>query len=221
MIVLHYEKNKEYYNSEWTIKILDKFRYVLDKKYPNTDKRRDRNCITLQFSEFRLDVVPAFSDKSWYYWIPDSVEKKWIDTDPISFAEKITWINKTMNWNFVPLIKMVKAWNKANGDLLNWYHLECIMEDRYGSYSTSYTYDSMLKAFFSDLPLYLAKNCLDPVRYERVDIYLDSSRQSAIKKAEQAKIISALAFEKSEKLLIKESVELWKNLLGNQFPSYG
>lgn len=225
MIILHYSDNKDCDNPEGTIKILDKFKYILDKKYPDTSKRRDRNCITMQLQQFRLDVVPAFYNENGYYQIPDSIDKKWVVTNPIKFAENITSINKAMEGSFVPLIKMVKAWNKANGDYLNGYHIECMMYYRYISYIQSYTYDSMLKIFFENLPSYIQTNCNDPIMLGSVDSYLGGyfgeKRQAAIKKAQQAKEIAALAFSQSESGYQESAIKCWKNLLGNYFPSYG
>lgn len=225
MIILHHGDNENCDNSEGTIKILDKFKYILDKKYPDTEKRRDRNCITMKLSQFRLDVVPAFYNNGEYYQIPDSIEKKWISTNPISFAEKITTVNKTMGESLVPLIKMVKAWNKANGDLLNGYHIECMMYNRYKNYTKDYTFDSMLKLFFDNLPAYIQNNCNDPIMFGSVDSYLggyyDDKRQSAIKKAKKAKDVSASAFLKSENGHEEDAIKQWKDLLGYYFPSYG
>jgi tRNA nucleotidyltransferase (CCA-adding enzyme) len=90
MVILHYDKNKQWNTSDGTVKCLDRFKTILDAAYPQTTKRRDRNCITMQFSEFRLDVVPAFRNDGGYYTIPDSVRKLWVSTDPFTFAQKIT-----------------------------------------------------------------------------------------------------------------------------------
>ena len=120
---------------------------------------------------------------------------------------------------------MVKAWNRANGNLLNGYHIECIMYHNYKSYKEGYTYESMLKCFFEKLPNYVREKCVDPVTQESVDMYLGSvfngKRQSAIKTAEKANKSSVSAFAKAENGNIEDSIGLWKNLLGNYFPSYG
>jgi tRNA nucleotidyltransferase (CCA-adding enzyme) len=96
MVILHYGKNKEWENAEGTIKALDRFKDILDEAYEDTPKRRDENCISMQFSEFRLDVVPAFKYEDGYYTIPDTVRKLWVKTNPFEFADKITEVNKTM-----------------------------------------------------------------------------------------------------------------------------
>jgi hypothetical protein len=77
----------------------------------------------MQFSEFRLDVVPAFKYDGDYYSIPDSVRQVWVDTDPFTFAERITTVNTNMGGTFVPLIKMVKAWNRNVGWPIRSFHL--------------------------------------------------------------------------------------------------
>jgi hypothetical protein len=44
---------------------------------------------------------------------------------------------------------------------------------------------------------------------------------AAIKKAENAKTVSGLAYSKSQGGYEESSIKLWKGLLGDYFPSYG
>jgi hypothetical protein len=226
MVVLHYGNNKGWDNADGTIKALDCFKAILDDAFPNTYKRRDRNCISMQYSEFRLDIVPAFSYTGGYYQIPDSIRQRWISTDPFAFAERITQVNSNMDGSFVPLIKMVKGWNREVGEPISSFHLECMMYNRYSSYTQGYTYPSMLKFFFDDLPSYLSQPVYDPVMGDRVDTYLDNSaiktkRQIAIEKAQSANAAATEAFEDQEKYHTSVSIGEWKALLGTFFPSYG
>jgi tRNA nucleotidyltransferase (CCA-adding enzyme) len=89
MVVLHYGENKAWDTPEGTVRALDRFKTILQAQnaYKSTPMRRDRNCITMQFSEFRLDVVPAFQYEGGYYQIPDSVRRMWVSTDPHAFAD--------------------------------------------------------------------------------------------------------------------------------------
>jgi hypothetical protein len=225
MVVLHYGNNEAWDTPDGTIKALDRFRAILDEAYPGTQKRRDRNCITMGFSEFRLDMVPAFKTNSGYYNIPDSVRKEWVATDPFTFADKITEVNKNMDGTFVPLIKMVKAWNRNVGWPIRSFHLECLLYNRYRTYTEGYTYSSMLKFLFAALPGYLAGTCYDPVTQDRLDGYLDNEaqktrREIAIEKAQAAAEASQEAFNDQDRypsLAIGE----WKSLVGEFFPSYG
>ena len=225
MVVLHYGDNKKWDTSDGTTKALDRFKAILDDAYPNTSKRRDRNCISMRFSEFSLDVVPAFKKDAGYYRIPDSVRQEWLPTNPFEFAEKITEVNQKMGESFVPLIKMVKGWNREVGWPIRSFHLECIMYNRYQTYDKGYTYPSMLKLFFGALPGYLSVACYDPAMGDRVDTYLDNNakktkRQIAIEKATTAAERSKEAFDLQDDGP-QAAIEKWKSLMGEFFPSYG
>lgn len=225
MVILHYGENKHWETSDGTISVLDKFKSILDKAYPDTPKNRDENCITMKLSEFRLDVVPSFKYEGGYYMIPDSIQKKWLRTNPFSFAEEITKVNKTMDGTFVPLIKMVKGWNREAGWPLRSFHLECIMYNRYRLYTQGYSYDSMLKVFFEYLPGYLSSPCYDPITSDRTDTYLDNDaeitkREIAIGKAKIAAKKAKEAYEDQEKYP-SIAIDEWKKLLGEFFPAYG
>jgi len=226
MVVLDYGKHSDWYTSDGSVKALDRFKSILDGAFPQTDKRRDRNCITMQFSEFRLDVVPAFKHDGDYYSVPDSVRKTWVPTDPIGFASGITQINTAMGGSFVPVIKMVKGWNRNNGWVLRSFHLECMLYQRYQGYSQGYTYPSMLTELFKAMPGYLGYTCSDPIRGDQVDSYLDNyaaktRRQIAIEKAKAAASASEEAYGDQDKYGPSVAIKEWKALLGEFFPSYG
>jgi hypothetical protein len=225
MVILHYGQHKDWDNADGTIKSLDKFRSILVDAYPSTTIRRDRNCVTMGFSEFRLDVVPAFKHEDGYYRIPDSIRKLWVKTDPFKFAEGVTSINKSMEATFVPLIKMIKGWNRDVDWPIRSFHLECIMHNRYQGYTKGYTYSSMVKLFLEALPGYLRASCYDPIMGDRVDTYMDNAaakprRTIAIEKAEAAAKAAKAAFDLEESDQ-PESIRKWKALLGEFFPSYG
>lgn len=226
MVILHYGKNKDWDTSEGSVLVLNKFKSIFENEYPKTESKRDRNCITMQLSEFRLDVVPAFKFNGGYYYIPDSIRKLWIKTDPFKFAEKITGVNKKMNDTFVPIIKMVKAWNRNTGSVIHGFHLECMLYNHYKTYIQSYTYSSTLKVFFEKLPAYITASCVDPITSERVDGYMDNSaqttiREMALSKAKIAASKSGIAYEYEEKGYHKDAIDKWKELFGDYFPVYG
>ena len=135
MAILHYGENKQWDSAAGTTATLSKFQSILEEAYSSTDVGIDENCVVMRFAEFRLDVVPAFKFKEGHYSIPDTGEGKWRKTNPVAFAERITAVNKIMDGDFVPLIKMVKGWNRNEGWPIKSFHLECMMYGRDKSYT--------------------------------------------------------------------------------------
>lgn len=224
MVVMHHGDNENWNTPSGTIACLNKFREILDGAYPDTTKRRDENCITVQFSAFRLDVVPAFKNTAGYYTIPDTSKSAWIQTNPIEFAKAITTVNTQMDGRFIPLIKMVKGWNRQVGWPIKSFHLECMMYTHYKNYTQGYTYPSMLQVFFDKLPTYLNNYCYEPIRGERVDSYMvGDDLILAINKATRAaeKFKKATDYVGSYPNTPKYAIDEWKKLLGDFFPTYG
>jgi hypothetical protein len=225
MVVLHHGDNEDWDNTDGVKKALNKYKSILEEAYPKTACIIDRNCVTMKLAQFKLDVVPAFRYTDGYYTIPDTYRGKWLKTDPVRFAEEVTRINKNMGGDFVPLIKMVKAWNRGFSKQLRSFHLECMMVNHYKNYSESYTYDSMLSVFFSKLPGYLESATYDPVAGDRVDLYLGNEslgnkRADFVARAEKAATRAKEAYDDEEEYP-SVAIGEWKELFGEFFPVYG
>jgi hypothetical protein len=178
----------------------------------------------MNFAEFRLDVVPAFKYNEGYFSIPDTYQRRWITTDPIRFAEKTTSVNTAMDGCFIPLVKMVKGWNRNQGWPISSFHLECLMYEKYSTYTQGYTYQSMLKVFFEELDGRLTRATYEPVMGERVDGYMDEGssptrRARAREKARTAATAAAWAQANENQPWV--AIPAWKALLGEFFPAYG
>jgi hypothetical protein len=225
MVVMHYGDNKHWDNQSGATAALNRFKAILQDAYPSTTCSIDRNCVTMKLSEFRLDVVPAFRWEGDYYKIPDTYRQTWLKTDPVQFSDEVTRINKNMGGTFVPLIKMIKGWNREYTKPLRGFHIECMMVHHYTSYSQSYTYDSMIKKFFANLPTYVSNPSYDPVTNDRVDLYLDNAnlgngRQTFVDRATRAAAKAKEAYEDQDKYP-SVAIGEWKELLGEFFPAYG
>ena len=78
----------------------------------DTPISRDGQAVTITFTDFCVDVVPAFNRQGGGYLIPDSIQRRWIETDPKRHVEIWAEANKKHGYKLVPIIKMVKARNK-------------------------------------------------------------------------------------------------------------
>lgn len=120
-----------YYNNDQA-SLLDKVKSTLKKAYPTTaDISRDGQAVTISFHDFKVDVVPAFHRMLHFvfpgYLIANTITKTWITTNPKEHIEIGSRANQEHDGKFIPLIKMMKAWNKTNGGLLTSFHLECLL----------------------------------------------------------------------------------------------
>lgn len=240
LVPLDMSQHGKWLSGEGTIRALDRFRVILDVAYPNTPKRRDRNCITLHFSEFGLDIVPAFRVRRPFghqrnFRIPDSVERRWPSTNPLRYGEAVTQLNKDMQGRFVPLTKMVKAWNRSVDSPIRSFHLECMLYthfrglfgffERVDAWLRDFSYAWMLMAFYRELPNYLRGRAYDPITLDRLDAYLDNSaattnREIAIQRARVASGLAKAAYSKRKRDPAM-AIGDWRELMGEAFPVYG
>ena len=94
--------------------LLDQVRSVLRETYPRTpDISINGQAVTIRFTDFLVDVVPAFQRDRGGYLIPNSISRTWIPTDPKEHVRLVSEANQAHNGDLVPLIKMIKAWNKT------------------------------------------------------------------------------------------------------------
>lgn len=239
LVVLDKSKYADWLSADGTTRALDRCRDILKKAFPTTQLRRDRNCITMHLARFSLDIVPAFPVRPLltdhvYFRIPDTVRKRWVATDPDRFATAISATNRDLQQKFVPLLKMMKAWNRANGGFICSFHLETMLYrhfhgvsgsfERVAAWFHDYHYSWLLKNFLGELPYYLKNACYDPIREDRLDTYLDndarpSNRQRARQIAEHAAAASREAYRLQGKSP-SAALTAWRALLGDQFPAH-
>lgn len=123
------------YRSRGARNVLDMVRRALLKTYETPDISRNGQAITINFSDFSVDVVPAFQ-QHWYfggrYEICDSGSDKWIETNPKKHAEISSAANSAHSGKLVPCIKQIKAWNRAANRPLRSFHVEVLAWEIFG-----------------------------------------------------------------------------------------
>ena len=100
---------------------------VLRKTYTSTpDISRNGQAVTIRFTDFVVDVVAGFYRQGGGYLIANAVNNSWLATDPKKHVSLMSEANKGHNGDLVPLIKMLKSWNKSNGSFFRSFHIEVI-----------------------------------------------------------------------------------------------
>jgi len=96
--------------------LLDVVRKALREAYPRTPRiSPSGQAVTIHFTDFIVEVVPAFHRRGGGFLIPSSTEARWIETDPKVHEAFIASANAKHDGKLVPLIKMIKAWNRNSG----------------------------------------------------------------------------------------------------------
>lgn len=185
--------------------VLDAAKRVLLKSYPNSDVSRNGQAVTIGFSDFVVDVVPAFAVPWWDLdgqgWdICDSGSDTWLRTDPKKHTERSAEINRRTRGQLVPTVKMLKAWNRTVNSPLRSFHLEVLAwvifdpgwlpYHWFGPGVSMETDPDNVRRFFSQAERLLGRRLADPAR-DRGDVgaYLSqSARTDARSKVKTARV---------------------------------
>lgn len=212
-------------NSEWDrfkdarqSALLQEVKTAIKDRYPNTDIRADGQVIVVSFTNYEIEVVPAFEQEDGSFKYPDTNNGgSWPLTKPRSEIKAISDLDKEKNYNLRRLCKIVRAWKNKHGVVMGGLLIDTLASNFLKSttyYDTkSYLYyDWMVRDFFkylSELPdqdFYLA-----PGSNQRVDV--KKKFQGKAQKAYEL-CLKAIEAEKETGVNIK-----WKKVFGRPFPS--
>ena len=204
--------------------LLDLVKRTLRKTYPETpDISRNGQAVTIQFTDFMVDVVPAFSRKGEGYLIPNSISQSWTSTDPKKHVEIMSSANKEHDGDLVPLIKMIKGWNRSINDYFRSFHLEVMALHILDKVKIS-DYPSGVRYFFDKGRSYVKQKNPDPAGYGGdVGSYLNTQEKvdDAVNKFETAYTRAIKAEDYANRDYIEDAINMWRKIFGDYFPVYG
>ena len=204
--------------------LLDLVKRTLRRTYTRTpDISRNGQAVTIRFDDFCVDAVPAFDRQGGGYLIPNSVRQEWISTDPEKHVEITIAANKDHARDFVPVVKMIKRWNKSVGGFFNSFHLEVLALQIFGGVTIS-SHPSGVRFYFDKARTLITQKNVDPAGYSGdVGAYINTQQ-----KIDEAVAKFQLAFDRAVKAEafatrgnIRDAVDMWKKVFGDHFPSYG
>jgi hypothetical protein len=168
--------DSSYYEKDGQAKLLDKVKDVIKKTYTQTPKiSRNGQAVTITFTDFVVDVVPAFNRNGGGYLIPNTYLQKWIATDPKMHVKIMSEHNKNHNGKLVPLIKMIKYWNKNISFPFSSFHLEVMALQKLENVNID-DFPSGVRYFFDKAKDYVKKKNPDPAGYnDDVGAYLNTN----------------------------------------------
>src|SRR2546428_3190808 len=211
--------------------ILDAFEQCLRKEYGSDQVERNRRSVTVSFEKrsqtqggeegkvLSVDAVPAF-DCGRYYEIPDDDLGQWIKSDPEAHKEQATKKNDSLNGNWVPLVKMIKRWNREAGKPIKPSFLIEAMALKLVDTPFS-SYPGEIRMFFAAAADRLDETWPDPAGFgppvcDQMD---QASRHKAREALRAAEVKAALAFRAEQQGRQGEALSLWQAILGSYFPT--
>lgn len=203
---------------------LDRVKRALQRTYTRTpDISRSGQAVSIRFTDFVVDAVPGFHRQGGGYLIPNSLTNSWISTDPKKHVEMFAASNKTHNGDLVPVIKMIKGWNKSHGSFFRSFHLEVLALSVFEGVRID-DHPSGIRFFFDRARALIRQKNPDPAGYgDDVGSYLNASEkmQTATDKLQLAFERSIKAEEFAARGNASAAVDMWRKNFGDYFPAYG
>lgn len=204
--------------------LLDLVKRTLLRTYTRTPHiSRDGQAVTIHFNDFLIDVVPGFHRQGGGYLIPNSIKQNWIATDPTKHVELISESNASHEYKLVPLIKMIKAWNRTKGSFFHSFHLEALALEIM-KYVVISDFSTGTRYFFDKGRTLISKQNPDPAGYGGdIGYYIDFPEKidNAVTKFETAYNRAIRAEDFANRGYIRQAIEQWRLIFGDYFPAYG
>jgi hypothetical protein len=204
--------------------LLDWVKRTLRRTYTRTpDISRNGQAVTIRFDDFVVDVVPGFRRQGGGFLIPNSVRKNWLETDPKKHVDLMASSNQRHHGDLVPLVKMIKAWNKSIGKHFHSFHLEVLALQILEGITIS-DFPSGARYYFDKGRTLITQKNLDPAGYgDDVGAYINTQEkiQEAARKFQLAYDRSLKAEGYARRGNIAAAVEMWVTIFGDYFPAYG
>lgn len=204
--------------------LLDLVKRALLRTYTRTPSiSRSGQAVTITFTDFAVDVVPGFRRQGGGFLIPNSIRQNWLSTDPKKHVEIMTNANKAHSGDLVPLVKMIKGWNRKNGSHFPSFHLEVLALSALDNVTIT-DFPSGVRFFFDKARALVAAKNPDPAGYGGdVGAYISSQEkiQEAVGRFQRALERARRAEEAARRGNVREAVETWQILFDDYFPAYG
>ncbi|MFB7070864.1 CBASS oligonucleotide cyclase [Streptomyces sp. NPDC056290] len=208
------------YHARGADAVLNLTRNALLKTYTTPKVSRNGQAITITFTDFLVDVVPAFYRKGGGYLIPAGGSGTFLSTDPRVHESYSSAQNSAHNGDLVPVVKMIKAWNRSINRHFRSFHLEVLAWQVFQGVSISNDW-SAVRFFFDKAIPTIRQSVRDPAGYGTdVAYHINTQEQFA---AAESRLGTALgrarrAEEYAQRGNMGSAIEQWRLLFGDYFP---
>jgi Second Messenger Oligonucleotide or Dinucleotide Synthetase domain len=213
------------------IETLQAFEKCLKKTYTEPGQVQiGRRSVTVEFEKnyypeehegkvLSIDAVPAFESGKNEYEIPDKETGTWIKTNPETHQEQSTAKNKELNGRWVPLVKMAKGWNRANGKPVKpSFLIEVMAEDLVEAPFSNYPDE--IRNLFAAMEANIGETWPDPAGLgppvsDQMTTALVATARKALLEAQRKATLARRAEETGRQ---GDALHIWREILGDYFP---
>jgi hypothetical protein len=225
-VTIHYGQHA---HGKWPTHIMRLMANALGSRYPQTRIKVDSPCIAIKFLSFKFEVVPTvfYEDDEDRYKIPGPGAREWIDCYPHIPQKWMTNSNYINNKKFIPLIKILKQWNRHNKVGLQSFHLELLTGMVFAKLSDVLSYPQAVYDWMYYVCKWIDENNSPFVNepgkyYHYVDDYLYSNKfklNSVRQKIKHGLKRAELAMDSWAKGNELQAKRLWYQIFGDMFPA--
>lgn len=198
--------------------LLQEVKKTIQSRYPKTDVRGDGQVVVISFTNYQIEVLPAFENSDGSFLYPDTNNGgSWKTTKPRLEIKAISDLHQAKNQNLRTLCKMIRSWKNYHGVAMGGLLIDSVAYNFLNS--TTYFDDKSFKYYdwlIRDFLKYLSdlqniNHVFAPGSNQKV--YIKKKFKTRAKKAHK------LVLEAIEAQENKNANQKWKKIFGRNFPS--
>ena len=211
------------------ILVLREMARALRNRYKRTRIGVDSPCVVIRFTDYKFEVVPAvfYVDDDERYMVPGPGARKWIDCYPHVPDKWLTNSNYQNDKKFVPLIKILKQWNRHNKVGFKSFHLELLTGMVFDEISEIVSYPQAVYNWMYHVSDWIQNNRYSFVREPGKDsTYVDEYLYEDPEKLRIVRRKLKIGLRRADTALDRwfegkenRSKRLWKQMFGDMFPA--
>lgn len=198
--------------------LLQEVKKTIQARYPKTDMRGDGQVVVISFTNYQIEVLPAFENQDGSFLYPDTNNGgSWKTTKPRQEIKAMADLHQDKNKNLRTLCKMIRSWKNYHGVAMGGLLIDSVAYNflnstiYYDDKSFTY-YDWLIRDFLKYLSeLENTNHVFAPGSNQKV--YIKKKFQSRAKKAHKLVLEAIEAEEK------RNANQKWKKIFGRSFPS--
>ena len=225
-VKIHYGKHAKEKSPRGILSLMVK---ALRRRYFQTRIDVDSPCVVIKFQDYKFEVVPAvcYRDSDELFDIPGRGCESWVSCYPHVPNKWLTSSNHYNNQKFIPLIKVLKQWSRANTVGLKSFHIELLTGMVFNNVSEITSYPQGVCDWMYFVSKWVHENdkpfVVEPGKsYTYVDQYLYENKlklDMIRKKLEGGLQKAQLAYYGWLQGRGARAEVLWKQMFGDMFPA--